>query len=154
MNQNTHKTAKTFLASGIRHVFKQMFAMSKDHIFVALTLLGNSFIVLNATIFYFLEKDVNPMVKGFIDALWWCFATVTTVGYGDVTPITTLGRIHGIFMMLTGVSIFMSFTALFAKSVISTDLHDVESEIRKLERDVRRLRTELGEVSEQIEENK
>lgn len=128
--------------------------MLRDHIFVALTLLGNSYIVINALIFYFLEHESNPHLKSFIDALWWGVATVTTVGYGDVVPVTLAGKIHGIFMMLSGVAIFMSFTALFAKSVLGQDLEEVETEIRRLEKDVRRLRNEIEDVANQIDDQK
>ena len=34
----------------------------------------------------------NSKVKSLEDALWWCVATVTTVGYGDIVPVTSLGR--------------------------------------------------------------
>jgi voltage-gated potassium channel len=50
-----------------------------------------------------IEHDVQPAKFGSIpDAMWWAAATVSTVGYGDVVPITPLGRIIGVFTMIGG----------------------------------------------------
>jgi voltage-gated potassium channel len=54
---------------------------------------------------YFLERDVQPATFGSVPAaLWWAIATLTTVGYGDVVPITPLGRLIAAFVMIwTGI---------------------------------------------------
>lgn len=44
----------------------------------------------------------NGRLQSFFDGLWWSSATITTVGYGDVYPMTALGRIIGAFTMLVG----------------------------------------------------
>jgi voltage-gated potassium channel len=46
------------------------------------------------------------------DALWWSAATVTTIGYGDVVPATTGGRVVGVFVMMFGVAAVSVITAL------------------------------------------
>jgi voltage-gated potassium channel len=48
------------------------------------------------------------------DALWWAAATIATVGYGDVYPVTPEGRMVGAFLMTTGVACFGTFTAFVA----------------------------------------
>src|SRR4029077_2342830 len=48
------------------------------------------------------SPDANITTAG--DALWWGIVTVTTVGYGDQCPVTTGGRIVGVFLLLTGVA--------------------------------------------------
>lgn len=48
------------------------------------------------------------------DALWWAMVTVSTVGFGDITPITTEGRIVGSALMVFGVGIFASAAAIIA----------------------------------------
>ena len=50
----------------------------------------------------------------FFDALWWSAATITTVGYGDISPITAVGRIAGVFAMVVGITSFGLLTATFA----------------------------------------
>lgn len=48
------------------------------------------------------------------DALWWAAATITTVGYGDVYPVTDGGRLLGVALMAVGVCLVAAFTGLFA----------------------------------------
>ncbi|ACN14861.1 putative calcium-activated potassium channel (Kef-type K+ transport protein) [Desulforapulum autotrophicum HRM2] len=50
----------------------------------------------------------------FIDALWWSIVTMTTVGYGDVSPATPGGRVIGIFVMLSGIGLIGLLTATIA----------------------------------------
>ena len=42
------------------------------------------------------EKGTNPEFANFGDSVWWAAVTVTTVGYGDITPITLIGRISAV----------------------------------------------------------
>jgi voltage-gated potassium channel len=53
------------------------------------------------------------------DALWWGIVTVTTVGYGDQYPVTTGGRIVGVFVLLVGVGLFGTFTGFLANAFLS-----------------------------------
>lgn len=48
------------------------------------------------------------------DALWWSFVTVTTVGYGDMVPVTTGGRLVGIALMTVGIGLFSVITSFMA----------------------------------------
>jgi len=63
---------------------------------------------------YLLEQGNNPNVDGFGDALWWSIVTTTTVGYGDISPVTTGGRIIAACLMLTGIGLLGALTANFA----------------------------------------
>ncbi len=61
-------------------------------------------IVISATGMFLVEGDVQPEEFGSIPrALWWATVTLTTVGYGDVVPITPLGRMLGIVIVITGI---------------------------------------------------
>ncbi|MEW6996585.1 ion transporter [Colwelliaceae bacterium BS250] len=63
-------------------------------------------IVIAASMMYTLENEAQPEVFGnILHSLWWSVVTMTTVGYGDVTPVTTLGKIVATFIMLIGVAI-------------------------------------------------
>jgi voltage-gated potassium channel len=99
--------------------FKEIFFLIKTPFFIMLTIVGNGFILFSGLIFWGLEHDVNPKVERYIDAIWWSFATATTTGYGDITPVTDAGKILGIFLMLMGLALFAVFTALFAETIIS-----------------------------------
>jgi voltage-gated potassium channel len=106
------------------HVFtKEIVQMITSPVFILLTVVGNSFIGISSYVFFMLEKDNNPKMHHFIDALWWGFATATTTGYGDITPVTMEGKILGMFMMLTGLAFFAVFTALFADTFLTSKLH-------------------------------
>ncbi len=64
---------------------------------------------------YFLERDVQPATFGNIPAaLWWAVATLTTTGYGDVVPITPLGRVVAAFVMICGLGVFGLWTGILA----------------------------------------
>ncbi|NOG83629.1 MAG: cag pathogenicity island protein Cag26 [Planctomycetes bacterium] len=54
-----------------------------------------------------------------IDALWWSFVTITTVGYGDIAPSTIGGRITGIVVMVFGIGILGMFTATIASAFVT-----------------------------------
>jgi voltage-gated potassium channel len=64
-------------------------------------------------IMYNLESGIeNSKMKTVLDALWWCIATVTTVGYGDVVPVTSLGRIVAIIYMFFGITLIATLLAV------------------------------------------
>jgi voltage-gated potassium channel len=52
--------------------------------------------------------------------LWWSFITLTTVGYGDVFPVTMSGRIVAIVTLIVGMGIFGTFLSLIGSAFIST----------------------------------
>ena len=53
-------------------------------------------------------------IRDWNDALWYSMATVTTVGYGDLVPVTPQGRFAGVLLMIVGISLFSWVTATFA----------------------------------------
>jgi voltage-gated potassium channel len=62
-----------------------------------------------------LERDVQPAGFGSIPAtLWWAVATLTTTGYGDVVPITPLGRMIAALVMICGLGVFGLWTGILA----------------------------------------
>jgi voltage-gated potassium channel len=64
---------------------------------------------------YYLERDVQPATFGNIPAaLWWAVATLTTTGYGDVVPITPLGRLVAALVMICGLGVFGLWTGILA----------------------------------------
>jgi len=68
------------------------------------------------------EQNVDgASITSFGDAVWWSLATVTTVGYGDMYPITHEGRLVATFLMILGISLFGALTALLAAWVLGED---------------------------------
>jgi voltage-gated potassium channel len=80
-----------------------------------------------------LETIVDSGIDGFDNALWWAIVTVTTVGYGDVVPTTTIGRIIAGALMLVGVSAIPIATSLVV-SVFITRLQAKQREQDSAER--------------------
>jgi len=75
------------------------------------TLVGAALLLLSSVLFaatgiYFIEGTVQPDKFGSVpQSAWWAIATLTTVGYGDVTPVTALGRLFGSLVMVAGLCI-------------------------------------------------
>jgi voltage-gated potassium channel len=70
---------------------------------------------LSSVAMHFLEHDVQPVAFGSVPAaLWWAVVTLTTVGYGDVVPITAMGRMVAAFVMICGLGVFGLWTGILA----------------------------------------
>ena len=69
----------------------------------------------------------GAQITNLIDAFWWVSATVTTVGYGDVVPVTDLGRLMGIALMFIGITIIGTFISALGAMLISSRLKKHET---------------------------
>ncbi|MCY3921989.1 MAG: potassium channel family protein [Chloroflexi bacterium] len=74
-------------------------------------------VLLSATAVTTLERGQGGPIDSFADALWWSVATVTTVGYGDVVPVTAAGRALAYVLMLGGIGLFAALTANLASKL-------------------------------------
>jgi voltage-gated potassium channel len=88
----------------------------------------------------------DAQITNLIDAFWWASATVTTVGYGDVVPVTEAGRIMGIGLMFGGISIIGVFISALGARLVGSRLkqretveHDAKSLIIKKISEIERL---------------
>lgn len=127
------------MKSGVRKIQHRFLQMILAPTFIVLTLFGNGVIVFGAVALFKIEHGVNPHVRTYLDTIWWAVATVTTVGYGDVIPITPLGRILGIFMMIVGTALFWSYTALFSQALVSREISELEDDLRAFEKIIARI---------------
>ena len=90
-----YSSAMTMLMDVFREEANAFFA----GLFILLVLL-----ILAASGAYLVEHGAQPEKFGSIpDAMWWAIATLTTLGYGDVTPITPLGKLFGAIVAVTGI---------------------------------------------------
>ena len=111
---------------GLGHFVTRIRLLIKQPAFLFLTVAGNSLILMAAMALFYVEHGVNPKISTCLDTLWWAVATVTTVGYGDISPITPQGKIIGIFMMIIGTAFFWCYTAMFAGAIMSTESEKIE----------------------------
>jgi voltage-gated potassium channel len=68
-------------------------------------------------LFWIHEYGVNPNIKSYGDALWWWFVSSTTVGYGDISPITGMGRLAGVVTIIIGIYCYTNFISITADSL-------------------------------------
>ena len=75
----------------------------KQSFLAAMFLLVIAMLIASTGIYIF-EKDAQPNKFGSIpEAMWWAVATLTTVGYGDVTPVTPMGKLFGAIITIIGI---------------------------------------------------
>lgn len=94
---------------------KEVRATFRDRaVTVAISIAG--FVWLTSAAAFTIVEDVGEgrLVDSFGDALWWSASTISTVGYGDIYPVTTVGRIVAVLTMIVGVSTFGVITAKLA----------------------------------------
>lgn len=86
------------------------------------------------------EQDPRSNILTAADALWWSITTVTTVGYGDLYPVTVEGRLVAIVLMTAGVGLFATLSGALAAWFLRPTQRD---DIAGLHEDIRALHEEL-----------
>ncbi|WP_415887741.1 ion channel [Neptuniibacter sp. QD37_6] len=98
-----------------------------------------------------LISGIDPAFETPMDGLWWAWVTVTTVGYGDLVPATTEGRIFGSLLILMGLAMFSMLTASFSVFFIEQDERELtQKEERNIER-IEGLERKLERIENQLD---
>jgi voltage-gated potassium channel len=95
-----------------------------------------------ALVIYQCEHDAQPdKFRSVFDAMWWAAVTLTTVGYGDIYPITPIGRLFTVFMLFVALGIIAVPTGLVASALVAIRHREDEQERKeKAEEEARKAR--------------
>ena len=104
-------------------------------------------------IFYLAEPDIYT----FSDGVWWALVTITTVGYGDIAPVTVLGRLIAGTLMFVGLGLIATVTAIVSAKFIANyvDHHtndDVLEKLEELEAEIEKLKSLEEDELEKLDE--
>ena len=100
--------------------------------FITLVMFASIIIVVSSVLVYVMEaNDLNTKIHTLFDALYWAIVTMTTVGYGDVVPVTEEGRVVAIVVIISGVAV-MAFTTSLVVSAFTEKIEEIK-EIKSIE---------------------
>ena len=118
---------------------------------IALFIASGLVILVGTIVMYNIESQVpNSKIKTLLDALWWCVSAVTTVGYGDIVPVSVIGRIVAIFYMFFGISMIAILLSVITTTFYKKRFEKEERERR--EHELNNLKNELMQRLSDIEE--
>lgn len=105
-----------------------------NKIYLSLLITAGLVIVAGTFIMYEIERGAaNSKMTTFLDALWWCVATVTTVGYGDVVPVTSIGRMVALVYMFFGIALISILMSVITNTFYRKRIQKDENEMKKHE---------------------
>jgi voltage-gated potassium channel len=117
-------------------------------------------LIIGSFLFFIFERSVNPEVPNYESAMWYAIVSMTTVGYGDIVPITLAGRIIGIIMILSGMGYVSLVTATLAYSFIDIfrkesrkAVDKVEDKVMNYEEKIDELLVKVDNLEKKIDEN-
>ncbi|NUU22413.1 MAG: potassium channel family protein [Streptomycetaceae bacterium] len=101
------------------------------------------------------RENPHANITDFGDALWWAISTVTTVGYGDLHPVTPEGRLVGVVLMVVGIGMMGVVTATIATQLIVPEQQEQQAEDRleseRLERRLKVMEDQLNRLLAHVE---
>ena len=133
------RLVRASLVAGV--VLRRLRSLLQHRGFAYVLCVGTIAVSLGAVGIYVLERGLT--VESIGDAYWWAVVTVTTVGYGDVSPKTTEGRLIAVALMMVGIGVISVFTATLASFFLS---NEQPSEIVRLEQRLEQIEAKLDQV--------
>ena len=129
------------------HLFFHLIRTSSGvSLFQTFFILNIFFVLCMSISIYVVENPVNPQFKTITDSIWWAIVTTTTVGYGDIVPITVEGRAIAVSLMIMGISLTSALTVVivryfikdhssFKEHVLQKQLNAIEKKLDQLLKD-------------------
>ncbi|MCW3764131.1 ion channel [Weissella confusa] len=106
-------------------------------------------VILIASSLYCISEKVS-----FSTALWWSITTATTVGYGDVSPTTGLGKTAAVLLMFLGIGFIGMLTSSLTNFFDTSTDNDLEKELTELKQQNKELEDHLSRLEKLVKENK
>lgn len=122
--------------------FKNLF---RNPFFWTLTLVGNCIILVGSGLLWIFELDPMKRNLSFLDYVLWSAGLVTTIGYGNYLPQTTMGKLTVLGLMLIGTLFVWSYVAFLVTGLISPEFISLEKDVHDVEKDVRELKLNAEE---------
>ena len=121
---------------------------------VVFTVSGVLLLIYTASLAVFDKERYLPgaTINSFGKALWWSITTVTTVGYGDVYPVTNTGRVIAVLLMVGGISLVGVVTATLASWIIERVAEEETVTQAATAAHIDELRSEIRELSQLLRE--
>jgi len=130
-----------------------------------LLLIAAGTIVIGSLVIYSVESPhPDSQINTMLDAVWWTVATVTTVGYGDIVPVTETGKIVAIFYMFFGIGVLALFLSVLGTQFYKNRFSKEEKEISHaqklildrmddLEKNQKEMKKEFKNVVDELKKN-
>ncbi|MDP2836080.1 MAG: ion channel [Methanobacteriaceae archaeon] len=107
-------------------------------------------LLISSISFFIVENGINPNVTNYEDSLWYVIQTITTVGYGDVVPYTSLGRVVGVIAMLSAIGISSLLTAATTSSLMDKFRHESDKLSKRNSKYVQNLEKKIDTLNSEI----
>ena len=121
-------------------------------------------VILGTVVMYIIESEQpDSQIDSWIDAAWWAAATVTTVGYGDIVPVSDAGKVIAIFYMFFGVTVLGITLSVVATRYYKKKFDDAKEikdgqklildKIESLEKNQEKLQKELADLIGKVKDD-
>ncbi len=119
---------------GASSLFDALMKKRFEFIFIGYMLFGITFTF--GSLFYLLEFGVNKNLHSYLDAIYWALISIATVGYGDISPVTDLGKVVAMFGIVFGIAMISFVTSVmvsaFAQRFDELRNQDSINQVRKM----------------------
>ena len=99
---------------GASSLFNALLKKRFEFIFLGYMLFGITFSL--GSIFYLLEFGINESLHSYLDAIYWALVTISTVGYGDISPVTEMGKVVSMFGIIFGIAMISFVTSVMVSA--------------------------------------
>jgi len=122
-----------------------------NKLFYLLFIAAGIIVIGSFVIFSVESQHPDSQINSMLDAVWWTVATVTTVGYGDIVPVTDTGKIVAIFFMFFGIGVLAIFLSVLGTQFYKRRFETEEREISHAQRIILNRMDDLEKNQEKLQ---